>query len=73
MITELPLTAMIIIVIALLALFIILRKLTLPKSFYENQAKREELAKMKLWYANREKEESGSTDHNEEPPAEPTV
>jgi uncharacterized membrane protein len=48
MIIDLPLPAMIIIVVILAAIFFILKKLVLPKSFYESQSKREELIKARL-------------------------
>jgi len=48
MITDLSITTLMIIIFALTALIIILRKFYLPKSFYENQAKREALLKGKI-------------------------
>lgn len=66
MITELPLTTMIIIIIALAALLFILKKFALPKSFYKNQVKREELIKAKLQYESREKEALESDEPEDE-------
>ena len=48
MITDLSITTLVIIIFVLAAFIIILRKFSLPKSFYKNQAKREVLLKGKI-------------------------